>query len=552
MKTGNIFIYNNNLLCANETKKFLEIVERPQPSLKDSIQNNGGKNKCLAGTIEVSHKVISHDTCTIQWKDFISKDKQRFSAYIVQYVKIKSTKLLDEQKLFERDSCSSYGWQHALVKRDQWRRIPIGKLEFNLTGLTQFTTYAYTVQTYQFETNATSIQMNSPNVSEYEGAISPVKNFRTLLKAPSRVKRLELVETTSDSISIRWNIVENEEAAIEFFLIDIVEKPFNVTKIDRRNYCEDPIEKHETQSLEAFRFEEMYVERSPSERNACCEDCCEIKQKLQDSAKLQALANSDFIESLVKIANEVPRKKKQLRKQINLIDRVDLRPDMRSYTRHQLDPFTLYSFYVYACSSDSKCSDFEFVSVMTNIIANESYDRVELKPSSYELESQSFHIHFEEPKLTNGLILNYVTELREIVKNSSVFLLTECVTRQKHETNGFEYSIYNLGAGTYIFRVMAVSLGRKGTFTDFHQFVIIKPEKTVSKGWFILIPMLLLLILVAAVVSYYYKHKIMLLLRNQSDTLELIKEMEPTDNFYEISLHHKSFDRLSDITEYEE
>lgn len=95
---------------------------------------------------------------------------------------------------------------------------------------------------------------------------------------------------------------------------------------------------------------------------------------------------------------------------------------------------------------------------------------------------------------------------------------------------------------------MAVSLAQKGRFTDFHEFQIIKPDNSVSKGWILLGVVLLLLLAVVGAVTYYCKHNLRLLIRNQNDTMVLMRDIEPTD-FYEVSLNHKSFDELSDIME---
>lgn len=117
------------------------------------------------------------------------------------------------------------------------------------------------------------------------------------------------------------------------------------------------------------------------------------------------------------------------------------------------------------------------------------------------------------------------------------------------------YSVDHLTIGSYVFRVRAVSLGGNGPFTDFHEFSIIKPVKTISKGWFLLGAVLSLLMVCVTSVSYYYKHKIVLWKR-QSDTIHLMDDIAPTD-FHEISLRHESDDdkflrSLEDIMEFDE
>jgi hypothetical protein len=97
-----------------------------------------------------------------------------------------------------------------------------------------------------------------------------------------------------------------------------------------------------------------------------------------------------------------------------------------------------------------------------------------------------------------------------------------------------------------------VSLARMGLFSEYHQFQIIKPvEPPSSQSWMILV-VLLLLVATAGAVSYYYKHKIVVILRGQSDRIVLMKDIEPTDFNEMQSRHKRDFDELSDIMEYDE
>lgn len=116
------------------------------------------------------------------------------------------------------------------------------------------------------------------------------------------------------------------------------------------------------------------------------------------------------------------------------------------------------------------------------------------------------------------------------------------------------YSRNHLLPGTYAFRVMAVSLAGKGEYTDFHEFHVIKPEYSMSKGWFVVGAVFTLLLICGSIASFYYKHKIMILFQRRNDTISLLQDMEMEQlNFHEISLHHeKSLYRMSDILESDE
>lgn len=424
-------------MCGNETKRLQDIIERSTTNFNDLFLNNGGNNKCFVNTIETSFYVWSHDSCAIRWRAVNLKGKQKINAYIIQYVPIKSTKSLNDKVFLERDSCSSHGWQHAFVKLIDWHSTADGHLEFNLTGLNQFTIYAFSIQTYLYDANETSFQIGKES-NEYEGAISQVKTFRTLLKAPSRVKNIETLTKTANSITLQWSIEENEESAIEFFYIDVVKKPFNVTLIDRRNYCTNPIVKTEREASQFISLK-TFQQFIPND-DLCCYRCCRFNE---EQAKYQEREDFDFQVILVKFGEREPRRILEPRIEIKkfpfYINRFIVSSESRTYTIDNLDPFSLHTFYVHSCASDAKCSDYELHSEMTQMYGNESFNRVELEAANYALESTNFYVYFEEPKQKNGVVVSFFIELREIIQNSSVHAFSECITRRQHQINGFKW-----------------------------------------------------------------------------------------------------------------
>lgn len=411
------------LLCGNETRRFQDLVER-SGMFTDLIDNNAGKNKCTANTFETKAHAWSHDNCTISWNDTSLRDKFKFNSYIIQYVPIKSTKVLEDNMLFERDSCSSYGWQHAYLKLNNSQG---GLIEYNLTGLHQFTIYAYTVQTYQYgEDEINFMQTNTEN----DGAISQKGTFHTLMRMPSRVKNFKTKSQTWSTIQLQWSVTDNEEAAIEFFHLDIKKKPFNVELIDRRNYCINPIRRTEAETIE--KVGESESQELSDDDQPCCDKCCQMDEEEPQ------MSDSDFQTSLEKFGDQVPRSDFEIDKNKGFTDTAQIKKTYRNFTIENLDPFTLYSFYLYACSGDYTCSDYELHSEMTLMNEDESYEQVNLLPSNYLYESRKFSVYFEEPTNKNGVIISYITQLREIVKNTSIHLSTDCITRLQHQINDFK------------------------------------------------------------------------------------------------------------------
>lgn len=289
LKSGSLQIHNNILLCAGEVKMTVDHIERRESS-SDLILNNGGKNKCSKNLIETSHHVWSHDSCAIRWKHANASQAHKFNSYIVQFVPVKPSQTLDDEKLWERDSCSSYGWQQSYIEFDVIN-LSNDQLELNLTGLLQFTNYAFTVQTYSY--GETTFDQNAKHE---EGAMSTVKIFRTDLYAPSRVESLKALSKTSSSIQIQWEVTENQVDAIKHFLIDVVANPFNVTLLDRRNFCKNPIDPNEYQLIDVYEDDGEDDELETQEM--CCEKCCKFDLERKEVRKKTKNEFEDSLQTL--------------------------------------------------------------------------------------------------------------------------------------------------------------------------------------------------------------------------------------------------------------
>lgn len=420
---GHVLIYNNIMLCSNETNKFQHLLEQKNNNT-NIIDSNGLRNKCSSRTIETSSFVLSHQSAQIRWKDVNAKDKQVYNAYIVQYVALRTT--IEDALMKERDTCSSYGWQQVFVTRKDFVYNSGGLLEVTLTNLEQYTIYAFLVQTYH----------NGPNETEYEGTISEVNTFRTRFKMPSRVQNLRVTEATARSLTIDWNIFENERDSIEYFFIDILKSPFNVSKIDKRDYCLDKLEENVSNKAD-----ETDDETDFDIVGSCCDMCCKINRRFSPPP----FKDIAFEDKLLKFVDKEPRKNKEIRSvicsSVGFVDRVKINSSMRSYTIENLQPYTPYMLKMGVCKNDLMCSEYEIVSEMTSL--EPSYDRIDLEVSSYGTEGEKFQVFFDEPTKVNGAIVSYLIEVKGLTRNSTVHLSNsmgtrhQCLTRLRHELDNF-------------------------------------------------------------------------------------------------------------------
>lgn len=425
---GSIRIYRNIMLCSNETRRFLDVVNRTG-KFEDLIQSNGAENKCADRKIEASFGNVTHDSCTIRWKKVERTDELQFNAYIIQYVAIKSSKAVSDEIFLERDSCSSFGWQNVFLNSSFIGNKDI--LEYQLTNLQQFTTYTFSIQTYQY--GMSELMLNN---TEGDVAISPVQTFRTMLKALSRVRNFATLNKTDSSITLKWDVVDNEASEVEFFYLDVEKKPFKQELLDRRDYCEYPIE-DETETIALEQFVEDIQSKEPLLN--CCDMCCKADKEKQ---RVRQQEDNDLQDSLMKFSEQAPGSNTEPRMKIkgspNFLNRIMIYPFQRTFTVNDLTPFMTYNFHLHACLSYSKCSDYEVVSETTLKSSNKSFDRVELRPASYVFETNAFHIRFEEPVAVNGVIVSYIAEIWKTRTNTTMRHLTACLTRKKHQESGFK------------------------------------------------------------------------------------------------------------------
>ena len=321
------------------------------------------------------------------------------------------------------------------MKLEDLKRAVNGLLEFNLTGLTQVTTYAFTIQTYHYGKNETWGQ--NP---ENDGAISSVKTFKTDLFVPSRVKNFKVTEKSSSSIKIEWNVEESEADSIAFFYLDILAYPYNKTMIDKRDFCVNPIDSNDFRDSTVYYEVVDYDDVSDNDQNhSCCEKCCAYSEERK---KTSTKTVNEFEDSLVKfsekVSNENFEESYAIKKLKNFVDRQEIKSKSRSHTISNLNSTTSYMLFIHACRAVSKCSGYSLVFEITEKNTLDLYDKVQLRPASYVFESQHFHVYFDEPNLVNGVILKYETEVLEILGNSTTFFQSDCITRKEHEKNEFK------------------------------------------------------------------------------------------------------------------
>lgn len=114
LSIGDVEIYNNALLCNSEIQKFKNVLER-KGQYNDLFNRNGYLANCGNSTISTETEVLSSHNVTMKWNHTNLLQAHQIDAYIIQYAPIKSFERIDDSSIFERASCSNFGWQQVRI-----------------------------------------------------------------------------------------------------------------------------------------------------------------------------------------------------------------------------------------------------------------------------------------------------------------------------------------------------------------------------------------------------------------------------------------------------
>ena len=397
--------------------------------------------------------------------------------------------------------------------------------------------------------------VESPAQAHTKNGQSRVRVFRTLMDVPSRVYNLTAVNSTETSMTLNWNVHENENDAIDYFYIDIIIQPDHLELLDKRNYCIDPIEQAEFDEADDIEpaKEDNDQDHDIPWSEGCCKFCPqhhhrphqqppELTRRKRDVNDFESILDEEVNKG--KPREESSRPKRSITDYIHYVGRRNVTGKYRSYTIEGLKPFTQYALQFFSCTY-KKCSIYEVFTNRTQ--PNSDYDQVMLVPISYVVYGDQIVLYFEEPARKNGAIIHYIIEYRSGYVNSTAHLKPEtiCITRRQHELSKYEYHFVGMPAGFYYIRVKAVSIAGQGPFTDWHQYELINSSEDTITSWVIASAALFLLFISVVTYAVYNRHKIFMADENDRVML-LMNEIGPTD-FNEISLRYDQ--DMSDNTE---
>lgn len=547
---GEVLINFNRNLCPSDVHNFMKILAGNYSSSYIEVKhwkNSFNPVKCAGKKItEITHKVLSYDTVLIQWRNvWLNSDVQRDS-YQIKYVAYTKHQNITDEIFGEEPDCGSHKLHEITLRSDElvWE----GKMvKFNLTGLQQYTKYAYIVQ---IEGDATDGQ-HKDEVT----AVTSVQRFRTFLNVPSRVVNVTTVNKTSSSFVVAWDVENEELNEIEEFIIDIIDKPY--IGFDKIDYCSD----YDVLNYKNYSLKEYYEDDSECViDDSCCTVCCKHRQEFKESNEIFETSLTDLTEFNSQPKKLPPPPSSGRRISTKNIQNVTI---AEGGDGKPLKALTRYMLHIRACAKINKesiCSDYVKYLETTRPNKSEEYDKLLVESHDLVKEDEKYYsIRFTEPELVNGIILYYVIHFFKQLRpyNDSVAHQQFCVTRSQHEENNFTFTIENFHPGNHLFRVHAVSLNGRGPKGDYIYFKVLSnnnrtiedefaPDETShdNHGAFFTIAILLLFFCSVGGTSYYYRHRIRIMLnrrRNEDDQeCLLLDEVNNETDFAQIAEHHES------------
>lgn len=209
------------------------------------------------------------------------------------------------------------------------------------------TQYAYYVQT-KFD----------GDVFQGQG-LSEINYFTTQIDNLTQVLRFSTINKTTSSITLQWDVIEKEVEYIQLYSIDIIKQPDEKVVL-HRNYCLDPPQLQNTKFKSKINGDGLEVKRE----ECCCEE--------YDFAKM----NSDSIDDAFVNRYRRRRREKTDTTYKNYVNSTSFLPSQAPENVYEivgLEPYTLYTFQMFACINIDFCSAYAMHSQRTKANKNSKF-----------------------------------------------------------------------------------------------------------------------------------------------------------------------------------
>ncbi|KAL1454903.1 hypothetical protein WDU94_009033 [Cyamophila willieti] len=502
IKNGKILFHDNPKLCMNKIYELINITNITYDEGFDVLKESNG-NEFTCGISNLALEVTKKTAVSLRFelkegnREKSSDNQQR---YVLFYVKADNVTYINYDTV---GSCEASGWKLKDID-SKWKTAEVTQLEPG-------SEYAFFVKIYN------SQQIVRSNIS-FE---------KTLPARPSIPTSFEVVNTTSSSVTLRWDHTKHPHGIMEKYIIKAYYQYYDTAYLDTRNYCSKNNDLGaDTNSMLTARHTSSLM-RKPKE--CCGRSICDFDHESYQfmTSRTNLIKECDNYISKYLQYNDYHRLYEADNNSLrNVSSRIPDKEDVVKYpenthTMQGLGHFTSVVFSIQACRKEqtdkflredpefNRCSEETLVVNRTNVDTNA--DTIPSSSIQFKQPNSSLlQITWDPPSNPNGIVVAYYIEYKRDGKTE----IPRCKTRKEIERKEqdktrciWHMHVYDWPSGTYYFKLRVESLGGQGPWTEWKEVPIKNPETQPSFYVFIVIGLIVGLFMLVLVLFLMYLQK---------------------------------------------
>lgn len=501
IRKGKILFHDNPKLCMDKIHELMRITNiTPDSNFDIPKESNGVEFIC--GSSNLTLQILHKTDVSLRFKLLESQSRPNFNQrYVLFYVKEDNGTYTKYDTV---GNCEASGWKF----KDMDNRDKISEI----TQLEPATKYAVFVKIYNDERIVRS------NIIFQS----------TLPTLPSVPYQLEVTHVNSSSVTLSWGPPKHRHGVLEKYIVKAYYQDYDVNYLDTRNYCDNKL-----RDLSESSHSSSLLRLIKSKPKECCGKllCDFDHESLQYlTTQMQLIQQCDNYLLKYVHYNYLNNSMDDTSSQNNssrLPDKeeVVMYPET-SLTMVHLGHFRSIMFSVSACrrkeedkflphdSEKQRCSEEAMVIGRTEL----DHKADTIPPDTFDIKyinHTALLIRWSPPRHPNGIVVAYNIEYKREHGNSEHM----CRTRKEIEKEAGLY-ILDWSAGSYEFRIRAVSLGGEGPWTEWKHCTIHSSDTDKSLYYTIVsIFLLILFSMLAMIIFLIYRQKKKMKMRENGGNL---------------------------------
>ncbi|KAL4608045.1 insulin receptor-like [Arapaima gigas] len=476
---GRMFFHYNSKLCMSEIRKMEEVTGTRDRQTKNDIaqKTNGDQASCDNQVLKFTQVRTMSDKVLIKWQPFWPPDFRDLLGFMVLY---KEAPYQNVTEFDGQDACGSNSWVIADVDpppraTDSKEQQEPGHLIHPLKPWTQYAIFVKTL-------------LSASDDHQVHGAKSEIIYVRTNATKPSVPLDPISSSNSSSQIILKWKPPTDPNGNITHYQI-FCQQQYEASDLYKFDYCQKGMKlpsraPTQVESEEAQRRNQTEDQGKPGRCCSCPKTEKELKKEAEESEYRKTFEN--YLHNEVFVIRSSRQRRSIGRAanttlspavQDNFVPRIpDKEPNKVVLTVYgkestvisNLRHFTSYQIEIQACNHPTertRCSMTAYVSART--MPEEKADDI-VGPITSTVMDFQVHIHWQEPKAPNGMIILYEVVYKRQGDSEE---LHQCVSRLSYAMDG-GCKLRVVHPGNYTVKIRATSLAGNGSWTEPAHFFV--------------------------------------------------------------------------------